>query len=99
MDNNNFDEKLEKLAEISDWFENQEDIEIETGLKKVKEASSLIKSCKSRLKEVENEFEEIRKEINSELDIDEESMELNSEFSEKSDHDQNDEIDPDKIPF
>lgn len=56
-------ESLSKLEGIVDWFEKQEDVDVEEGLKKVKEGAGLIKSLKSRLKEVENEFNEIKKEI------------------------------------
>lgn len=56
-------ESLSKLEGIVDWFEKQEDVDVEEGLKKVKEGAGLIKSLKSRLKEVENEFNEIKKEF------------------------------------
>ena len=59
----NLNDNLKRLVEITKWFENQEEIDIEEGLKKVKEAAELIKISKNRLKEVENEFEEIKKEI------------------------------------
>ena len=52
---------LKRLSEITDWFENQEEIDVEEGLAKVKEAAVLIKASKERLKAVENEFEEIKK--------------------------------------
>jgi exodeoxyribonuclease VII small subunit len=55
-------ENLKRLSEITEWFESREDVDVEEGLKKVKEAVSLIKIAKERLKEVENEFEEIKKE-------------------------------------
>ena len=57
---------LKRLSEIVDWFEQQQDIDIEKGLEKVKEASILIKGSKKRLTEIENEFEEIKKEIDTE---------------------------------
>ena len=41
-------------------------MDVEEGLEKVKEAVSLIKASKERLKSIENEFEEIKKEIASE---------------------------------
>lgn len=66
----NLNTNLRRLYEITEWFDNQEEIDVEEGLKKVKEAVGLIRASKSRLKEVENEFEEIKKEI--ELDDDEE---------------------------
>ncbi len=67
----NVDEKLKKLQEIAEWFDNQEEVDVEQGLEKVKEASTLIAESKSRLKEIENEFEEIKKEIDPELKIEE----------------------------
>jgi len=65
MEKINLSESLKKLEEIVDWFETQEEIDIEKGLEKVKEGVKLIKSSKERLKNVENEFEEVKKEINS----------------------------------
>ncbi len=56
-------ESLSKLEGIVEWFENQKDVDVEEGLKRVKEGAGLIKNLKLRLKEVENEFEEIKKEI------------------------------------
>lgn len=58
----NLSDNLKRLSEITDWFENQEEIDVEEGLAKVKEAAALIKASKERLKSVENEFEEIKKE-------------------------------------
>ncbi|MBD3208383.1 MAG: hypothetical protein GF370_02940 [Candidatus Nealsonbacteria bacterium] len=63
----NLNSKLKKLSEIAHWFEEQEEVDVEEGLEKVKEATSLIKQSKKRLKEIENEFEEIKKEAESEL--------------------------------
>ena len=59
----NLSDNLKKLAEITEWFESQEEVDIEEGLKRVKEAAALIRASKERLKAVENEFEEIKKEI------------------------------------
>jgi len=64
----NLSDNLKKLSEITEWFEGQEDIDIEEGLKKVKEAVGLIKASKERLRAVENEFEEIKKEVDIEED-------------------------------
>lgn len=54
---------LKRLNEISGWFEDQEEVDVEEGLKKVKEAAGLIKSSKERLKAIENEFEEVKKDM------------------------------------
>lgn len=59
----NLKESLCKLNDIVDWFENQEEIDVEAGLEKVKEGAKLVKDCKTRLTEVQNEFEKIRKEV------------------------------------
>ena len=67
----NLNDNLKHLSEITDWFDKQEGVDVEAGLKKVKEAVQLIKTSKERLKEIENEFEEIKKE----MDIEEESEE------------------------
>ena len=63
----NLTESLEKLNNIVEWFEKQEDVDVETGLKKVKEAAILIKNSKSRLAKIDNEFKEIEKEIVEDL--------------------------------
>lgn len=57
---------LKQLAEITAWFDGQKEVDVEEGLKKVKEAAALIKASRERLKAVENEFEEIKKEISFE---------------------------------
>jgi hypothetical protein len=62
----NLTDSLQKLNEIVGWFESQEDVDVEVGLEKVREAAGLIKSSKGRLAEIENEFKEIEKEISSE---------------------------------
>jgi len=61
--NKNLNENLKKLEEISEWFDNSKEVDVEEGLEKVKEAVVLIKESKERLKQIENEFEEIKKEI------------------------------------
>lgn len=63
----NLSENLKKLSEITSWFEKRDNAgDIEQGLEKVKEAVVIIKASKDRLKEIENEFEEIKKEIEPE---------------------------------
>jgi len=58
---------LEKLSAIADWFDEQDEVDVEEGLIKVKEAAQLIKDSKGRLKEIENEFIEIKKNIEGEI--------------------------------
>lgn len=59
----NISQSLHKLEEIVGWFERQKDVDVEEGLKKVKLGAELIKELKKDLKTVENEFSEIKKEI------------------------------------
>ncbi len=59
-------ENLKELAEISAWFSGQEELDVETGLEKVKTAAALIKSSKDKLDKLENEFKEIEKDFSDE---------------------------------
>ncbi len=65
QDSQNLNSNLKRLAEITEWFDKQEEIDVEEGLNKVKEAAALIKASKERLKAVKNEFEEIKKEMDA----------------------------------
>lgn len=56
-------ESLKKLEALASWFERENDIDVEEGLKKVKEGAELIKELKLRIAEVTNEFEEIKKDL------------------------------------
>ncbi len=58
---------LAELAAIADWFDKQEEMDIEVGLKKVKQAAALIKVSKKRLHQVKNDFAEIKREIETEI--------------------------------
>lgn len=59
----NLNETLKKLAGIVSWFENQSELDVEKGLEYVKEGAELIKSSRERLTQIENEFKEVKKEI------------------------------------
>ncbi len=59
---------LTALSNIADWFDEQDEIDIEQGLTKVKEAAALIKTSRARLQDIENEFKEIKKDIEKELE-------------------------------
>jgi exodeoxyribonuclease VII small subunit len=61
MKKNDFRTTLEKLEEIRTWFQN-DSIDLDEGLKKLKEGKELIDIARSRLQEVENQFIEIKKE-------------------------------------
>ena len=81
----NITESLEQLNNIVQWYEKQDNVDVEVGLEKVKEAAKLIKMSKSRLSEIENEFKEIEKEIGEEGTVSENSIQ--------------DDIDPNDLNF
>ena len=62
----NLTETIKKIRAITAWFEEQDDIDVEKGLEKVKEGAELIKLSRERLKELENEFEEVKKKFGEE---------------------------------
>lgn len=62
----NLKESLSRLNNIVEWFDEQEEVDVELGLVKVKEGAELIKVCRKRLLEVENEFKEIQRDIDKE---------------------------------
>lgn len=62
-DKTNLTESIKELESIVQWFDDQSEVDVEQGLEKVKSAATLIKDSKSRLAEIENEFEQIEKEI------------------------------------
>lgn len=61
--NINLSETIKKLRAITEWFESQHEIDVEKGLEKIKEGAELIKGSRTRLKELENEFEEVKKKL------------------------------------
>ena len=63
MDKEKISEQLKKLETIAHWFDSQKEIDVEEGLKKVKEGAVLIKDLKIKLKKVENEFREIKEDL------------------------------------
>ena len=76
----NLSENLAKLSKIADWFDHQEEVDVEEGLSKVKEASVLIKDSRARLQEIENEFDEVKKEMESSAGDDSDSNEEDVSF-------------------
>jgi hypothetical protein len=86
----NLSENLKKLQEIADWFDAQENVDIEAGLAKVKESVTLIKECRVRLADVQNQFNEVKKEIESTDSVTEEAVEEEEKPEEDDDK---------KIPF
>ena len=82
----NLSNNLKRLSEIVEWFDNQEEINVEEGLKKVKEATIIIKASKERLRAIRNEFEEIKKE-----------MDIKESGDKKEDENHNEEPDRDAL--
>lgn len=62
----NLSDSLKKVQEIIAWFDNQEEVDVEKGLEKIKEGTVLIKDSRTRLKEIENEFEVVKKDLEKE---------------------------------
>ena len=60
-----FTESINRLEEINSWFQSEE-IDLDEGLKKLKEGKDLIKKCRQRLAEVENEFVKINEKYDGE---------------------------------
>lgn len=64
---NNLKDSLKSLNEIVQWFEAQEEIDVEAGLEKVKQGAELVKFCKKRLTEIQNEFEVIKRDVEGDM--------------------------------
>jgi hypothetical protein len=62
----NLTETITRLRAIADWFDKQEEVDVEKGLEKVKEGAELIAKGRTRLKELENEFEELKRKLDEE---------------------------------
>lgn len=62
-DTETISQSLGKLEKIIEWFDEQSEVQVEEGLKRVREGAVLIKDLRGRLKEVENEFEELKKDL------------------------------------
>ena len=62
-DTNDFKHHLKEIGEILAWFDAQEELDVEQALEKVKQAGALIKAGKQRLNELENQFKEIKAEV------------------------------------
>jgi exonuclease VII small subunit len=81
-------DSLKKLQEIVDWFDTQEEADVETGLGKVKEGAVLIKESRKQLKKVENEFEKVKQELEEDEVIETPDI-----------HGGGEDVDPKEIPF
>lgn len=65
MTNQDFDFKksITELEEINRWFQ-EEEVDLDEGLRRLKRGKDLIQKCRDRLKNVENEFIKIKEEFN-----------------------------------
>jgi len=59
----NITQTMKKLRAITEWFESQEEVDVELGILKVKEGADLIRMSRERLKELENEFEDVKSKL------------------------------------
>jgi len=78
---------LKKLEQIVNWFDEQEEADVEMRLEKVREGAALIKESRKQLKSLENEFEKVKIEFE----------ETEDECSPKEEND--DDNEPDKVSF
>ena len=62
----NLNDSLKKIQSIIAWFEEQQEVDVEKGLEKVKEGAALIKTSRKRLQEIENEFEIVKQDLERE---------------------------------
>jgi hypothetical protein len=63
----NLSDSLKKIQGIISWFEDQKEVvDVEKGLEKVKEGAALITASRKRLQEIENEFEIVKKDLETE---------------------------------
>jgi exodeoxyribonuclease VII small subunit len=93
-----FTQSINKLEDINAWFQN-EDFNLDEGLQKLKEGKELIKKCRTRLQEVENEFVKIKKEFAEEADdIEVTENQINSDGV-KNKGLNTDDIEPEDTPF
>jgi len=91
----NLTDSLSELEEIVTWFEDQDEVDVEQGLTKVKAAATLIKDSKARLAEIENEFQAIEKEINDGQEVEEDAVPAKTVAKDEDDRP----IDISEIPF
>jgi len=71
MEKKKLKDSLKEIEGIINWFDKQEEIDVEAGLEKVKDGVALIKSSKERLKGLENEFKKVKEGLEKEIDSDE----------------------------
>ncbi len=95
----NITDALKELAKIVGWFDDQSEVDVEEGLKKVRRAAELIKASKGRLAQIDNDFREIAKEIRNEIGEVPQTTTKKGVVKDKETDYPKDDIDPDGIPF
>jgi len=63
QDKDSISQSLARLESIVQWLDDQEHVDVAEGLEKIREGAALVKELRARLKEVENEFMEITKDL------------------------------------
>jgi exonuclease VII small subunit len=58
-------ESLKELESIVTWFDDQEKFDLEIALTKIQQGAELITTLKEQLKSVENQFKEVKKQIDA----------------------------------
>ena len=93
-----FTASIKTLEEINSWFQN-EDFNLDEGLQKLKLGKELIKKCRGRLQQVENEFVKIKQEFAEDVA----DGEVSEVYQQRQDSTpmskKNGEIEPEDIPF
>ena len=77
-----FTASIKTLEEINSWFQN-EDFNLDEGLQKLRRGKDLIKKCRGRLQQVENEFVKIKQEFGE--DVHEQDAEIEDGISSNND--------------
>jgi exodeoxyribonuclease VII small subunit len=96
--NFDFTASIKQLEEINSWFQN-EDFNLDEGLQKLKLGKDLIKKCRGRLQQVENEFVKIKQEFAEDVADGEAAQGFQNHQEPTPTSHKNGEIDPNDIPF
>ncbi len=70
MEKKKLKDSLKEIENIINWFDEQEEIDVEMGLEKVKDGVALIKISKEKLGNLENEFKKVKADLGKEIDLD-----------------------------
>ena len=60
-----FTKQFEELEAITEWFESEDALDLEKGLKEFEEGLKLAQELKEQLSEVENKVEKIKEKFNA----------------------------------